>query len=343
MTQHTALLDLPSHLANLGLNVVALDGWDEAQGSYFWTDPDTNAQSYGQAPSGYMVHHSAGSSATPSVKDSAGTWSKANAWIGLYRGGDPIKLYQEGGGDPLIVLVASGPARVSSGYGYRPAAWDFTFQDRRAPAHATGSDGSTALNRYVVNMETVHRGDGSEIAESVWSHVVGLGIGLHEMFGWNERTLGHTSWTKRKIDPKWSVGLPSDGADAIIGVQDAIADIGPAPDPPTDPIDPPPPTNGADVYLPLKEGDGFDANPERNEDVKWLQRALHRAGLFSSAHGFDGKYGGDTSAGVAHLENAGDGSTYGAQQHDDLLRRAYSNGTSSGYVPHVHDEGTPVE
>ena len=42
------------------------------------------------------------------------------------------------------------------------------------------------------------------------------------MFGWTERTLGHTSWTNRKIDPKWAVGLPNDGKDCIVDIQNAI-------------------------------------------------------------------------------------------------------------------------
>ncbi len=339
MTTHTALLDLPAHLTNLGLNVVALDGWDEAQGAYFWTDPFSGAQGFDRPPSGYMVHHTAGSAATPAVGP---PWSKANAWIGLDRGDG--RLYQEGAGVPLIVIVSSGPARTSSGYGFRPAAWDNTFQDRRAPAHASGSDSTpqVALNRYAFNVETVHRGDGSLIDAAVWHHVVGLGIALHEMFGWNERTLGHTSWTRRKIDPRWSLGgMPNDGPDSIIDVQNAIADLGPAPP------DPPDRPNGGSVYLPLTYGMGFDADPERQPDVEWMQRALYRAGLFDSRHGFDGKYGDDSADAVTLLhgpDSHNDGRTYGPVEHDLLLSRGYANG-GGGYRAHIHktDEGTPIE
>jgi len=123
----------------------------------------------------------------------------------------------------MIFLSTAGPCRTSSGYGYRPAAWDYSFQDRRAPVNAEGPDTDTALNRYAFNVETVHPGDGSAIDPGVWGHVVGLGVALHLMYGWEERTLGHLSWTGRKIDPRWSVGLPNDGTDCIIDVQDAIA------------------------------------------------------------------------------------------------------------------------
>ena len=337
LTQHTALLPLAGFLNRLGLNVVELDGWDEAQGSYFWTDPDSGVQRFDMEPSGYMVHHSAGSHATPTVRDARGRWSVANAWIGLQRNPGDGTLHHEGPGEPLIVLVSAGPARTSSGFGFRPAAWDHTFQDRRAPAHAEGPDGDTALNRYVVNVETVHPGRGAAIDERVWAHVVGFGIGLHEMFGWNERTLGHTSWTGRKPDPEWSLGLPNDGRDAIVDVQNAIADIGPIPIPP--------PTNGVDVYLPLIEGDGFDVNPDRREDVRWLQMALRRAGLFDSP--IDGRYGPLTSAGVRALgaRPESDGTMYASEDHDALLRDAYGNGDAAGFVPHIHatDEGRAVE
>lgn len=222
----TALAELPDRLIESGLSVVVADGWLAGQCTneheafadhYLWTNPYSGVQSHDLPPFGYLVHHTAGTSATPPNHES----SKANAWIGLWRDG---KLYQDGDGTPTIYLASAGPCRISSGYGYKPAAWDYTFEDQRAPAHAQGPDGGTALNRYVFNVETVHAGDGGPIDVGVWEHVVGLGAVLTDMFGWEERTLGHTSWSQRKIDPKWSVGLPNDGADCIIDIQDAIAE-----------------------------------------------------------------------------------------------------------------------
>jgi hypothetical protein len=35
--------------------------------------------------------------------------------------------------------------------------------------------------------------------------------------------LGHASWTTRKTDPDWVVGLPNDGPKAIIDIQNQIA------------------------------------------------------------------------------------------------------------------------
>jgi len=208
---HTFLLDLPEILEGMGFNVEVADGYDQGQGNYLWTDPHTGVQSYHGQPSGYMVHHSASSSATPPPHDT----SKASAWIGLWRDG---RLYQDGGGIPTIYLASAGPARISSGYGYRPALWDHTFEQKRAPAKAQGSDGNTAGNRYTFNVETVHRGDGSPIDGGVLDAVVGLGIALEQMTGLKEMTLGHLSWSQRKIDPYWN-----NDRDCIIEVQERVA------------------------------------------------------------------------------------------------------------------------
>jgi len=211
MSRFTFLLDLPEILEGMGFNVEVAEDWEYGQGDYLWTNPHTGAGSYDGQPWGYMVHHSASSSATPPPHDT----SKASAWIGLWRDG---KLYQEGGGVPTIYLASAGPARTSSGYGYRPAAWDYTFEQRRAPARAEGSDGDTALNRYSFNVETVHRGDGSPIDEGVLACVVGLGVALEQMCGLKEMTLGHRSWSQRKIDPYWN-----NDVDCIIPVQERVA------------------------------------------------------------------------------------------------------------------------
>ena len=223
MCEHTALADLPTILAEAGVNVIVADGYlgGQCKGTdhYRWTDPDTGTASHDLPPHGYMIHHTAGSSATPPPA----LTSKAGAWAGMYRNG---KLYPTGDGVPTIYLASAGPARVSSGYGYRPAAWDYTFEGRRAPAHAEGPDGTTALNRYVFNIEIVHPGDGGALDKGVWDAVVTLGQVLEDMFGMVESSLGHTSWSQRKIDPKLSVGLPNDGANCIIDFQDGIATEG---------------------------------------------------------------------------------------------------------------------
>lgn len=215
-TQHTAMLWLPEALAAEGVNVQVLDGWDTAQGNYLWTDPATGHQSYSEAPSCYMIHHTAGSTATPVVQDPAGQWSKANCWAGMQRDG---KLYQDGGGVATVVFTAAGPARVSSGYGYWPTAED-VFADVRVPWRQTQRDGDYALNRYAWNVETVARGDGSDINPAVEEALVKMGAVLAEHFGWSPwRTIGHLTWTTRKVDPFWQ-----GQQDRIVTIQDAVAE-----------------------------------------------------------------------------------------------------------------------
>lgn len=105
-------------------------------------------------------------------------------------------------------------------------------------------------------------------------------------------------------------------------------------------VPPPPQPGGKNVYLPLEYGDGFNDQPERREDVAWLQEALRRAGLGSIVGAVDGRYGNNTAAAVQVLmDDAVDGRVYGAMEHDQLLATAYSGGAV--LLPHTHDlEGT---
>jgi len=223
VSEHPFLTDLPNVLATAGLNVMISEHWLDGQcrGSdhYMWTDPVTGDKSHTGSPSAFMVHHTAGTRATPPPTDT----SKANAWIGLERDG---KLYQTGGGVPTIYLASAGPTRIGSGYGYRLAAWDYTFKQLRAPVKAADVDGVTALNRYAFNAEVVHAGDGSALDVGVLAHVIGLGRALEGLTGLSEMTLGHLSWTGRKIDPFWN-----GDRECIVTIQDAIAD---SPQPPSD-------------------------------------------------------------------------------------------------------------
>jgi hypothetical protein len=214
MSVHSSMLWLPEALELEGVRVEVLHGWEEAQGSYFWTDPATGAQGYEEAPSCYMIHHTAGTVATPVVKDHSGQWSKANVWAGLERAG---KLYQTGGGIPSLVFTSAGPARVSSGYGHWPTA-ELVFDDVRVPWRQTNPDGDRALNRYAWNVETVAAGDGSPIDPGVEEALVIMGALICDRFGWSPwRTIGHLTWSTRKVDPYWQ------GDEArIVTIQDKV-------------------------------------------------------------------------------------------------------------------------
>jgi len=216
MTQHTSMLWLPGALEAAGVNVVVLDGWDTAQGDYKWTDIDTNAQSYGGEPTCYMIHHTATSGYTPAV-GSPNNWSKANCWAGLWRDG---RLHQTGSGVPTVVFTSAGPARISSGYGHGPTLHEVA-DDVRVPWDQSSSDTDMAANRYAWNVETVALGDGSDIDAGVEHALVVMGALICDRFGWSPwRTIGHLTWTGRKIDPYW------DGRrDVIVRIQDAVAEM----------------------------------------------------------------------------------------------------------------------
>ena len=296
MTQHTAMLWLPDALRGAGINVIELDGWDEAQGNYKWTDIDSGAQSYGGEPTCYMIHHTGSSSANPSVKDSSGTWSKANCWAGVWRDG---RLYQTGSGVPTIVFTSSGPARVSSGYGHGPTLHEVAA-DVRVPYKQTASDTNLAANRYAWNVETAALGDGSAVDPGVEYALVVMGALMADRFGWSPwRAIGHLTWTGRKIDPYW------DGQrDVIVRIQDSIAemmgDIPVEPPPVEPPVDPEePPTPGDEYMYPtIRQGDGYidGANPQWRGAVVAMQAQLgyHEFADEKTAGGvcaFDGAFG----------------------------------------------------
>lgn len=93
-------------------------------------------------------------------------------------------------------------------------------------------------------------------------------------------------------------------------------------------------SGGEDMYLPLGYSDGFRSNPKRKEDVRWLQKALNRAGLNAGVE--DGAYGNDTATAVAKLVAGSDGRTFGATQLDVLLAEAYTSDASNVVPAHIH-------
>lgn len=215
--KHTALLGLPDELRGYGLNVVAMDGWDTAQGFYRWTLRD-GSKSYDNPPSGVMFHGTAGSVSRPVVRTRLGVWSKAGAWVGLDNGNGTLTATPKAGSinRPTIYLTAAGPARYSAGRGYWPV-MEQMFDDTRPPLDAEGSTFPWKYaNRFTFNVENTHPNDGTAIDGGVFDHLVGLGVVLHRMFGWEERTLGHRSWTRRKpVDPWFTPG-------GLVALQDTI-------------------------------------------------------------------------------------------------------------------------
>ena len=271
-SQHTAMLEIPELCRRAGLNVVELDGWDTAQGDYKWTRENGN-KSYSNAPSGFILHGSAGTVARPVVKDSRGKWSVAGAWTGLDDGTGRLTTMPQTGklNRPTIYFCSSGPARYSAGYGYPPALEDM-FDDIRPPLDARGSDSKTlAANRYTFNVENVHPNDGSAIDPGVWDHLLGLIVIMHDHFGWEERLLGHRSWTKRKpVDPWFVPG-------GLEGLQDAVQvaldnGLPPTIPPPIQPpIEPPDPGDIMPPTIKIGRDQLYIEQGQEGQDVEFWQ------------------------------------------------------------------------
>jgi hypothetical protein len=164
-----------------------------------------------------MIHHTAGTTANPEVKNSSGKWSKANCWAGLWRNG---KLYQSGGGVHTVIFTTAGPARVSSGYGHGPTLHEIAA-DVRVPWDQPNPDTRMAANRYAWNVETVAAGDGSDIDPGVEAALITMGVLLCTHYNWSPwRTIGHLTWSRRKIDPWWQ-----GERDRIVYIQDRVAEL----------------------------------------------------------------------------------------------------------------------
>ncbi len=220
--QHTALLPLPDLLRGYGLNVVAMEGWDTAQGSYLWRRPD-GTSTYATPPSGIIFHGTAGTVSRPVVRTRLGRWSVAGAWVGLDNGNGTLTSQPVVGSinRPTIYLTSAGPARYSAGRGDQDVL-DMMYQDIRPPGDATkNSFPWRYANRYTFNVENTHPNDGSPIDADVFDTLVGLGVVLHNLSQewddpWTERTLGHRTFTPRKpVDPWFTPG-------GIVGLQDQI-------------------------------------------------------------------------------------------------------------------------
>jgi len=189
-------------LRHSGVNVVVLDTWWVPDSSYKWRT--------GQ-PEGAMWHHTATTAYTPNDE-------KANQWAGIMRGD---RLYQDGDGEPTLVLANQYPARISSGYGVKALFDDYVCQDRRFVGRQTAPDDDWAGNRSYWNTEIVLDGVGGVMRGDVWDMCVTAAAVLSEGMGWSAwRNVGHLHHTGRKIDLR--DGRYPDGVATMEAFQDQI-------------------------------------------------------------------------------------------------------------------------
>lgn len=189
-------------LRHSGVTVVVADSWFLPDDTYKWRTGK---------PEGAMWHHTATTSYTPNDE-------KANQWAGLLRGD---RLYQDGGGEPALVLTNQYPARISSGYGVKALYDDYVSQDLRFVGRQYAPDDDWAGNRTYWNTEVVLDGIGGVMDEGVWEMCVTAAAILSEGMGWSAwRNVGHLHHTSRKIDLR--DGRYPDGAATMEAFQDQV-------------------------------------------------------------------------------------------------------------------------
>ena len=205
--EHQALLFLPDALADAGLPFGQLTGWESNQQGYYWVDENGMHHGYLGKPNGAMWHHTATQAYTPSVSNNGRTI--ANIYIGIWRTG---RLWSFGGGEPLVVLASSGPANYSSGSGKREVLTQYVVADRRFPGPQQELDDAHPSffgNRYYINTEVIHPGDGSALEPAIWDLQVETAAVISKHFGWSHwRNIAHQDHTLRKIDQRFAQGAP---------------------------------------------------------------------------------------------------------------------------------------
>jgi len=207
----TLMVDLPNALADAGCLVRTLDGWETPQvAGYKWREPDDE-------PAGVMWHHTASSAYTPNR-------DKANLWVGLSYW-DTDRLYQSGGGFPVVVMANAYPAPISSGYGVRQVLEDYVKADIPFEGRQTQPDDPWAGNTHYVNIEVVLDGTGTQMDEAVWDTLATVGATINDLYGWSPaRHIGHAHHTRRKIDLR--DGRFPDANQTMIALRDAIEEAG---------------------------------------------------------------------------------------------------------------------
>jgi hypothetical protein len=272
--QHQALLQLPATLRAHGITVLELDGWKENEQRYYWTDENGRHHGYQGVPNGWVWHHTASSAYSPFVKNSKGQ-TKANIFAGLWRGDDNYRLYQEGGGDPVLVICSAGPADYSNGSGVREVLTRYVAEDVRFHGPQRQSDDYPKWygNRYYGGTEIVHRGDGSPLDKGVFRMVYSAMGAMMDYFEWSPwRHIGHLDHSRRKIDPRFEQGSPY-----TIGFMQDVAqgyEAGIVTPPPPDP-----PSEGDHDMNTVKYSDGFKASREKQPTVKAAQIMLASRGF----------------------------------------------------------------
>ncbi len=192
-----------------GFDFTEEPGWAHRQPTYQWESG---------GPSGVQLHHT--------VSVPYGARSAYPAPEGLRTDGRVIAnaLIQPNG---EINLVAAGPANYSSGTGRRNVRDDFVRGGIRYHGPQSENDDSPAWygNRSYINIEVVHRGDGSTIPPAQEKALIGLVSVICFVFDWDATAvIAHEDHTRRKIDPRFD-GQYAKEPYSVAGIQDRVQQI----------------------------------------------------------------------------------------------------------------------
>lgn len=297
-------LNLPTLLRAEGVLVVAEQGWG------------IRGRDFSLGIIGAMQHHWGSPAATFDAIKPGHCWPASAARDPAGVGGGlrtdsrvNCNVFSDRG-TGAIHLIAAGASNYSSCYGS-----PVVYSEVRADTFPGGSARSRGLvgpahnticgNRYFLNMEAEHAGDGSpmpaqqeENIARFWAVVLPI-LDLSIM-----QYIGHLEWTARKIDPRWS-----GGASRMPVLRNQVRAIQ------TGAPTPPPPLPPGDIVteLPtLHEDDGY-TNPTKGGKtalrvfVQKLQALLAVSGFiaantFDDDHVPDGRFGPGTKGAVKDFQ-----------------------------------------
>lgn len=224
--------------------------------------------------------------------------------------------------DGTLYVIAAGYAQYSSGKGSKTVLLE--ARKEIAPSGTAGRRGLVDdfyVARYTINCEASHPGDGSAMPAVQEQAMVTMWAAICDYMGWTQnRLVGHTEYTRRKIDPRWNGGTNRTpvmrqmvGALLQSGIPEA-----PAPTPPTLPNTEVDPVVAKLPTLKLYDGYTSKGKAELKPNVENLQVLLAKDG-FVSANTFefdkdddgnivgfsaDGAFGPGTEAAVKEFQAA---------------------------------------
>lgn len=213
-------------------------------------------------------------------------------------------------GDGTIHVIAGGHANYSSGIGNRSVLVDCSNDIApKGTAKAAGlGRGDFYGNRYSINVECEHAGDGGPMSAKQENAIMVMAAAIADKLGHTEGWLcGHNEFTSRKVDPRWN-GSGNRMPTIREGVRRLLASGIEVPETPI-PV-PPQEVHIVNDLPTLKYKDGYNTgNPALRPWVAQLQVLLTLAGFPDSnttddIYGADGKYGPGTQAAVEGFQNA---------------------------------------